>query len=366
MDINNFLTSEIDNNFLLYTLLEKYICKDIGSRSNTIFDMFMKYGMLFEIPVLFYYNHIKPNFVKPTEPRYVMIINCEIHVSAIYVDSAKKTITYINSGLGVNIHNMTDKNVLDVFQNYDYSANVNAIDQLFEFLNTRNVPTIENFHKLIYFCCDNGRIKRDPIDQFVLLTHIEAAVTNTDISIISKLNKKSPRASHNIPLQILGTCSYHSILYTYIYHTVNITNTNISTFSTDLDGIYKKTKIELGNKLYKDVLNVIQFPIMHNIHHTSIQILKLLYRKYKHKDMLSLIIKYYDEYKYNIQSTNVNIGQSITDVVTHTVEAFNDFPSIMLSNILFPSLRNRAYKMSFMEHSVNTKILEFYPYMDSF
>ena len=35
----NFLASEINNTFLLYTLLEKYICKDIGSDARLMLQI---------------------------------------------------------------------------------------------------------------------------------------------------------------------------------------------------------------------------------------------------------------------------------------------------------------------------------------
>ena len=155
-------------------------------------------------------------------------------------------------------------------------------------------------------------------------------------------------------------------MYTAIYHKVNISNisnTDIKIFSSELDNLYKATNLELKSTVYTAVLNAVNEELLGkidpNIHHTSIQILKMLHRKYKHENILSLIINYYDQFIYNQPAVNVSRVVLIENNKSPIkIMEYKDFPCIIFGE---PTSETSVVKLNFMPYNIDNLTYSYNP-----
>lgn len=353
----------LDTKIVLYTLLQEYISSEIG---DDPYDMYMKLNTIYKlfnnINITYYYPHNNRELYA-YKINFIINIHTQQHSSAIYVDIINNEFIYINSGLEVNLHKKIN-NSYNVFKKYKYNGQESfhiCIDLFIKYMNTKKPLFIEDIHKLLYFCCNKKDIidpnknisdkstieynlKWDKTNRQNIINILEYNIKNKDRNFIINHSNTIEDIVNNIPLQIAGTCTYYSLIYSHIYNEYII-----SKKKTDITELYKQVKQNIYDITNKNLNVAIDVLLSDNdyeeIQHIDIHILKMLYRKYENEKMLRVIINYYDNYKITSNNYNIDINNNFK---------LNNATIVLSNHINIPKLIYGIYNN---ESIIETKLI---------
>ena len=170
------------------------------------------------------------------------------------------------------------------------------------------------------------------IDEAVLKRYLQT--NNTE------LNK------HHLPVQMAGTCTFYSILYSHILSTALKDTNPIQTIDQKIDKYLVEIRTDLYNRVYGTVIRLVR-----NLNNVSIaveddiHILKTLYNVYHDDDILKFILKYYsNEAKLMEDDVSINNNSQYSSQII--VPKYKTFP--MIGTSLSTNLNKKYSYFDFM------------------